>query len=106
MLPTNKSNSSSEGLTGKCKARILECFGYTTAHGYGRVAAATAESRSRKWFWLLSCAAAYSVFAYQLHNLTVQYLTRPLKTRTTIAHEQVKMGYYHKKCFNYFSNES
>ena len=89
MLPLNKQDSSSQGLPSKFKNRLLECFGYTTAHGYGRVAAAT-ESQTRRWFWLLACAAAFGVFTYQLHDLTVQFLSRPLKTRTQIRHEQVK----------------
>ncbi|KAJ7385393.1 hypothetical protein OS493_016475 [Desmophyllum pertusum] len=86
MLPLNKSSSSDEGLPSKFKARLLDCFGYTTAHGYGRVAAA--ESRPRRWFWLLACAAAFGVFTYQLHDLTLQFLSKPLKTRTQIQHER------------------
>ena len=90
MLSLNKQDSSSQGLPSKFKNRLLECFGYTTAHGYGRVAAAT-ESQLRRWFWLLACAAAFGVFSYQLHDLTVQFLSRPLKTRTQIQHEQVRL---------------
>ncbi|KAK2562874.1 Acid-sensing ion channel 4 [Acropora cervicornis] len=68
--------------------KILECFGYTTAHGYGRVADAPAGSWPRRCFWLLACAAAFGIFVYQLHVLTHQYLSKPLKTRTRIIHEQ------------------
>lgn len=89
MLPLNKSSSLDEGLPSKFKARLLDCFGYTTAHGYGRAAAA--ESRPRRWFWLLACAAAFGVFTYQLHDLTLQFLSKPLKTRTQIQHERVRM---------------
>nr|XP_058963582.1 amiloride-sensitive sodium channel subunit beta-like [Pocillopora verrucosa] len=84
----DKLNSSNEGNTAKVKSRILACFSYTTAHGYGRFATAIGESRLRKWFWLLACAAAYGVFTYQLMDLASQYLSKPLKTRASIAHEQ------------------
>ncbi|CAH3156043.1 unnamed protein product [Porites lobata] len=83
----NKERSPSESLPSQFKAKILECFGYTTAHGYGRVAGAN-ESLSRRWFWLLVCAAAYGLFAYQLHDIILQYSARPLKTRAWIAHQQ------------------
>ena len=89
MLPS-KPSTSGEGLPSKLKTRICDCFGYTTAHGYGRVAAET-ESRPRRWFWLLACAAALAVFSYQLHDLTAQFMSRPLKTRTRIEHEQVRI---------------
>lgn len=89
LLPMDKLNSSNEGNIAKVKSRILACFSYTTAHGYGRVATAIGESRLRKWFWLLACAAAYGVFTYQLMDLASQYLSKPLKTRASIAHEQV-----------------
>ena len=85
----DKLNSSNEGNTAKVKSRILACFSYTTAHGYGRFTTAIGESRLRKWFWLLACAAAYGVFTYQLMDLASQYLSKPLKTRASIAHEQV-----------------
>ena len=91
MLPITKWNSSNEGLPSKFKNKLFECFGYTTAHGYGRVAAAT-ESKPRRWFWLLACAAALGVFSYQLYDLTAQFLSRPLKTRTHIQHEQVSIA--------------
>ena len=89
MLSTNKPSTSEESLSRKLTAKISDCFGYTTAHGYGRVAAAT-ESWPRRWFWLLACAAAFGVFIYQLHDLTSQFLSKPLKTRTWIAHQQVR----------------
>ena len=88
MQASNKGRLAGEGLPSKFKRKILECFGYTTAHGYGRVAAAS-ESQPRRWFWLLVCAVAYGIFGYQFHDLTVQFLARPLKTRTWIAREQV-----------------
>ena len=88
-------NNLTNGSSGKrqlrilVKEKILECFGYTTAHGYGRVADAPAGSWPRRCFWLLACAAAFAIFVYHLQVLTRQYLSRPLKTRTTIKHEQV-----------------
>lgn len=88
MVTPNKS-STDESLPSKLKCRLLDCFGYTTAHGYGRVAAAS-ESRPRRWFWLLACAFAFGVFTYQFHELTVQFLSRPLKTGTQIHHERVR----------------
>ena len=92
----NKERSPSESLPSQFKAKILECFGYTTAHGYGRVAGAN-ESLSRRWFWLLVCAAAYGLFAYQLHDIILQYSARPLKTRVWIAHQQVRFKFSHLK---------
>ena len=92
----NKERSPSESLPSQFKAKILECFGYTTAHGYGRVAGAN-ESLSRRWFWLLVCAAAYGLFAYQLHDIILQYRARPLKTRAWIAHQQVRFKFSHLK---------
>ena len=92
MLPTSKEESTIKGLPSQLKVKILECFGYTSAHGYGRVAAAN-ESRSRRWIWVLVCAVAYSLFAYQLNNIIRQYLSRPLKTRTWIAHQQVRFSF-------------
>lgn len=90
MLPSSKPNASSgESLLRKIKAKFLECFGYTTAHGYGRVADA-ADSRPRRWFWLVACALAFGVFTLQLFDLTLQFMSKPLKTRTWIAHQQVR----------------
>lgn len=90
MLPSGKPNASSgESLLRKIKAKFLECFGYTTAHGYGRVADA-ADSRPRRWFWLIACALAFGVFALQLYDLTLQFMSKPVKTRTWIAHQQVR----------------
>ncbi|XP_067016052.1 acid-sensing ion channel 3-like [Acropora muricata] len=90
MQSTNKTNGSSgkSQLWKLVEEKILECFGYTTAHGYGRVADAPAGSWPRRCFWLLACAAAFAIFVYQLHVLTQQYLSKPLKTRTRIIHEQ------------------
>ena len=91
MQSTNKTNGSSgkSQLWKLVKGKVLECFGYTTAHGYGRVADAPAGSWARRCFWLLACAAAFAMFLHQLQVLTRQYLSRPLKTRTRIEHEQV-----------------
>ncbi|XP_068739704.1 amiloride-sensitive sodium channel subunit alpha-like [Montipora capricornis] len=89
MQSPNKANGSSQKSQQlkSFQERIFECFGYTTAHGYGRVADAT-DSSLRRCFWLLACAAAFGIFVYQLQDLTSQYLSRPLKTRAWIAHEQ------------------
>ena len=93
-LPSNKPNPPKGGFLWIFKARILECFGYTTAHGFGRVADLH-DSRPRRWFWLLACAAAFGVFAYQFHDLTCQFLSRPLKTRTWIANHEVRLELKH-----------
>ena len=89
---TKKTNGSSGNshLWKLVKEKIFECFGYTTAHGYGRVADTPAGSWPRRCFWLLACAAAFAMFVYQLHDLTRQYLSKPLKTRTWIKQEQVR----------------
>ena len=77
-----------QGLLFHLKEKVLRCFGFTTAHGYGRVA--DSESRLQTWFWILVCTAAFGVFAYQLHVITQQYLSKPLKTRTSIGHNEVQ----------------
>ncbi|XP_022808877.1 acid-sensing ion channel 1C-like [Stylophora pistillata] len=70
----------------KIKAKLLACFGDTTAHGYGRVA--SADSRPLRWFWILVCAAAVAAFSQQLYGITKQYMSRPLKVRVSIGHEE------------------
>ncbi|CAH3139010.1 unnamed protein product [Pocillopora meandrina] len=83
-LPSKPSQKN--GLLFKLKAKLLACFGDTTAHGYGRVA--NADSRPLRWFWILVCAAAVAAFFQQLCGITKQYMSRPLKVRASIGHEE------------------
>lgn len=80
--------SQKNGLLFKLKAKLLACFGDTTAHGYGRVA--NADSQPLRWFWTLVCAAAVAAFFQQLCGITKQYMSRPLEVRASIGHEEVK----------------
>ena len=89
-MPTlSQPNPDKHGLLSQLKTKVLQCFGYTTAHGYGRVA--DAESRLHRWFWLFVCVAALTAFSMQLHDITLQYMSKPLKTMTSIGHEEVKL---------------
>ncbi|XP_078373784.1 epithelial sodium channel subunit alpha-like isoform X2 [Oculina patagonica] len=74
------------GLLSQLKTNVLKCFGYTTAHGYGRVV--DAESRLHRFFWLFVCALAFGTFTQQLYVITQQYMSKPLKTRTSIGHDE------------------
>ena len=83
-----KPSPSRDGLLRQLKEHVFGCFGHTTAHGYGRIAAST-ESRTLKWFWLIVCCGAFCIFAVQLVLTTKQYMSRPLKTRITITRDRV-----------------
>jgi len=88
-MPTfSQSKPARQGLLFHLKEKVLRCFGFTTAHGYGRVA--DSESRPQTWFWILVCAAAFGMFSQQLYVITQQYLSKPLKTRTSIGHNEVQ----------------
>ncbi len=87
MSAVSKSTPVGHGLLSQLKTKVLKCFGYTTAHGYGRVA--DAESRLHRWFWLFVCAVALGTFTQQLYVITQQYMSKPLKTRTSIGHDEV-----------------
>lgn len=88
-MPTfSQSRPARQGLLFNLKEKVLRCFGFTTAHGYGRVA--DSESRPQTWFWCLVCAAAFGIFSQQLYVITQQYLSKPLKTRTSIGHNEVQ----------------
>lgn len=101
-LPSKPSQKN--GLLFKLKAKLLACFGDTTAHGYGRVA--NADSRPLRWFWILVCAAAVAAFFQQLCGITKQYMSRPLKVRASIGHEVKKhVMFIHKQSDFYFHGD-
>lgn len=85
------STAARHGLLFQLKTKVLGCFGDTTAHGYGRVAASETQ-QLRKWFWLIVCTAAFVIFTQQLYVITQQYMSRPLKTRTSIGHDEVQFS--------------
>ena len=85
-----ESNPAINELLAQFKVKVLGCFGYTSAHGYGRIAAAAEEqSRARSWFWFIVCLASFVSFMIQLSFITKQYRSRPLKTRIRISHNEV-----------------
>ena len=88
MSTFSRSKPAKQSLMLHLKEKVLRCFGFTTAHGYGRVA--DSESRPQTWFWCLVCAAAFGIFLQQLYVITQQYLSKPLKTRTSIGHNEVQ----------------
>ena len=88
-MPTfSQSKPAKQSVLFHLKAKLLRCFGFTTAHGYGRVA--ESESRRQTWFWALVCAAAFGIFLQQFYVIAQQYLSKPLKTRTSIGHNEVQ----------------
>lgn len=67
---------------------IKDFCDYTSAHGLGRIMAATNWARSV--FWTLLLLAAVTIMTIQVHALFKKYQRRPLTTLVTVETSTVR----------------
>lgn len=66
---------------------VGEYFGYTTSHGFSRLAAA----RGISWhvFWIVMLVGAHCAFYYHTYLLIKDYTDKPIRTKVTMKHGKV-----------------
>ena len=69
------------------RGTLVEFMGYTSAHGFGRLVAAT----TFVWriFWILAILGASGMFAVEVMDLFKLYLSRPVQTSVSVAFGKV-----------------
>ena len=67
---------------------LVDFMGYTTGHGFSRIAAAT--TTVWKVFWTLAVLGAFGMFLVQVKHLFDFYLSKPVQTSITVAFKKVE----------------
>lgn len=85
IIDTSKEEQERE--SNKLLSKVNDFLEYTTAHGFGRLAA----SKGTIWkvFWIAFVLAAHSMFWYQSIVIVKDYLNKPIRTKISVKHAQV-----------------